>query len=50
MPHAESLMMAEVRSLDPYSPLGALLTKQHFDKIRAQGGYKYHKGLERVPL
>jgi hypothetical protein len=23
---------------------------QVFDKIRAQGGYKYHKGLERVSL
>jgi hypothetical protein len=48
MPHDESLLMAEVC---PTSfGIGILLMKQVFDKIRAQGGYKYPKGLERVSL
>jgi hypothetical protein len=48
MPHDESLLMAEVcpNSFDPTRTL----MLQVFDKIRAQGGYKYHKGLERVSL
>jgi hypothetical protein len=48
MPHDESLLMAEVC---PTSfAIAMLLMKQVFDKIRAQGGYKYPKGLERVSL
>jgi hypothetical protein len=48
MPHDESLLMAEVcpKTFDPTRTL----MLQVFDKIRAQGGYKYHKGLERVSL
>jgi hypothetical protein len=48
MPHDESLLMAEVcpNSFDPTRTL----MLQVFDKIRAQGGYKYPKGLERVSL
>jgi hypothetical protein len=48
MPHDESLLMAEVRY--PSSDSSRKLMKQVFDKIRAQGGYKYPKGLERVSL
>jgi hypothetical protein len=48
MPHDESLLMAEVRC--PSFDWSKKLMKQVFDKIRAQGGYKYPKGLERVSL
>ena len=48
MPHDESLLMAEVCS-SKYDSSRKLM-KQVFDKIRAQGGYKYPKGLERVSL
>jgi len=48
MPHDESLLMAEVCSSSYDS--SRKLMKQVFDKIRAQGGYKYPKGLERVSL
>jgi hypothetical protein len=48
MPHDESLLMAEVRLTS--TDIGILLMNKVFDKIRAQGGYKYPKGLERVSL
>jgi hypothetical protein len=48
MPHDESLLMAEVCAAS--FAIAMLLMKQVFDKIRAQGGYKYPKGLERVSL
>jgi hypothetical protein len=48
MPHDESLLMAEV--FPTLFDISASLMKQVFDKIRAQGGYKYPKGLERVSL